>query len=140
MADLVGIRSALASRITTYTGLRAFGQAPDQITPPCSVVLPGNPLINYSDTMDGTVTINLMVLLIISDAAPVDATQRALDTYLGVGTGSSVTSVPTAIEEDNTLGGLIHYIQAQTADSYGRLEYAGQTYFGARIRCVLGAI
>jgi len=141
MADLVAIRNALAASITRYTGLRTDGQARDQVTPPCAVVLPGNPLINYADTMDGTVTINLMVLLIISDAAPVDATQRALDTYLGVDQNPAVgSSVPEAIEEDNTLGGTVHYIQAVNAGSYGRIEYSGVTYFGARISCVIGAI
>lgn len=141
MADLNAIRNALAASITRYTGLRALAQPGDQITPPVAAVLPGNPLISYGDTMDGTVTINLLVLLIISDAAPVDATQRALDAYLGVDQDPAVgSSVPEAIEEDNTLGGTVHYIQAVNAGQYGRVEYAGVTYFGARITCVIGAI
>lgn len=141
MADLIAIRNALASRITQFTGLRADGQARDQVTPPCCVILPGNPLINYGSTMNGAVDINLAVLLIISDAAPVDATQRALDTYLGVDQNPVIgSSIPEAIEEDNTLGGLVHYIQAVNAGSYGRLEYSGVTYFGARISVVIGAI
>lgn len=141
MADLVAIRNALAASITKFTGLRTDGQARDQITPPCAVVLPGNPLINYASTMDGALDINLAVLLIISDAAPVDATQRALDTYLGVDQNPMIgSSIPEAIEEDNTLGGLVHYIQAVNAGSYGRLEYSGVTYFGARISVVIGAI
>ena len=141
MADLTAIRNALAARITQYTGLRADAQARDSVAPPVAVILPGNPVINYADTMDGTVTINLMVLLIISDAAPVDATQRALDAYLGVSTSPVIgSSVPEAIEQDNTLGGLIHYIQANNATNYGRIDYAGQTYFGARVNCVIGAI
>lgn len=141
MADLIAIRNALANSITTYTGLRTDGQAHDAVNPPCAVVLPREPLINYADTMDGTVTINLQVILIISDAAPVDATQRALDTYLGVDQNPAVgSSVPEAIEEDNTLGGTVHYIQAVNAGSYGRIEYGGVTYFGARINVVIGAI
>ena len=141
MANLVAIRNALAASITLYTGLRTDGQARDQVTPPCAVVLPREPFINYADTMDGTVTINLQVILIISDAAPVDATQRALDTYLGVDTSPVIgSSVPEAIEEDNTLGGTVHFTQAVNAGSYGRIEYAGVTYFGARINVVIGAI
>lgn len=139
MADLVAIRNALADRITQYSGLRAQGQAHDSITPPCAVILPGNPIISYADTMDGAVTINLVVLVIVSDGAPVEATQRALDTYLGVGEPGVVT-VPEAIEQDNTLSGLVHFIQAQTATGYGRIEYSGIVYFGARINCIVGAI
>ena len=138
--DLTSIRNALATSITNLTGLRTDAQARDQITPPCCVIIPGQPFISYSDTMDGALTINLVVLIIISDAAPVDSTQRALDAYLGVGTGSGGVSVPTAIEANNTLSGAVHFVQAQTADSYGRIEYSGQVYFGARIKCVLGGI
>jgi hypothetical protein len=141
VADLTAIRNALAASITRYTGLRALAQPGDQITPPVAAILPGNPLINYGSTMNGAVDINLMVLLIISDAAPVDATQRALDTYLGVDQNPAIgSSVPEAIEEDNTLGGTVHYIQAISAGSYGRIEYSGVTYFGARINIVVGAI
>lgn len=91
--------------------------------------------------MDGCVDISLVVVLLISDAAPVDSTQRALDVYLGVDTNPAVgSSVPEAIEKDNTLSGTVHYVQAVTADQYGRVEYAGVGYFGARIRCVIGTI
>ena len=91
--------------------------------------------------MDGAITVNLVVLLLISDAAPLEKTQRALDIYLGVDTDPSVgSSVPEAIEQDNRLGGLIHYIQATQADNYGRVDYGGVTYFGDRIRCVIGGI
>ena len=139
--DLTAVRNKLADSITLYTGLRAEGQARDSVSPPCAVIIPGQPLINYADTMDGTVTVNLLVLLLISDAAPLEKTQRALDAYLGVDQDPAVAlSVPEAIEQDNRLGGLIHYIQAVTADNYGRVEYNGVTYFGARIRCVIGGI
>ena len=139
--DLTAVRNKLADSITLYTGLRAEGQARDTVSPPCAVIIPGQPFINYADTMDGAITVNLLVLLLLSDAAPLEKTQRALDIYLGVDTDPSVgSSVPEAIEQDNRLGGLIHYIQAQTADSYGRVEYNGVTYFGARIKCLIGGI
>lgn len=140
IADLVAIRTALAAQITAHTGLRADGQARDSITVPCAVVLPGQPLIDYAVTTDGALTINLVVLLLISDAPPVEMTQRALDSYLGVGAGASSTSLPAAIEYDQTLGGLIHYMQAVNVTSYGRVEYSSITYFGARVSVLIGAI
>lgn len=140
MANLVAIRTALASQIRARTGLRADGQARDSVNVPCAVVLPGQPLIDYAVTMNGALTINLIVLLLISDAPPVEKTQRALDTYLGVGSGASTANVPDAIEYDQTLGGLIHFMQAVNVASYGRVEYSGVTYFGARINVVIGAI
>ena len=139
--NLTAVRDALAASITKYTGLRADGQARDAISPPVAVIVPGQPLISYADTMDGAVSVNLVVLLIISDAAPLDRTQRALDAYLGVDQDPAVgMSLPEAIEQDNTLGGLIHYIQAVTADNYGRISWGGQEYFGCRVKCVIGGI
>jgi len=151
VANLVAIRNAIAANITAFTGLRADGQARDSITPPCAVVLPGNPYITYGVTMDGpvmggpvignAVNLSLGVLVIISDSAPVDSTQRALDAYLGVGEDAdAAASVPNAIEADPTLGGLIDFIQAQTVTQYGRLDYGGVTYFGARINVIAGGM
>lgn len=139
MANLTAIRNAIAASITKYTGLRADGQARDAITPPCAVVLPGNPYISYGVSMDGALNFNFIVLVVISDAAPSEQTQRALDAYLGADTSPVVgSSVPEAIEEENTLGGLVHFIQVQTVTTYGRIDYAGVTYFGARLNCFAG--
>lgn len=139
MADLVTITSALAAQITKITGLRALGQATDSINPPCAVILPGQPFLSYGATMDGALTVNLMVLVIVSDAAPVEKTQRALDAYLGMGEDQA-SSIPAAVMEDPTLGGTVHYCEPNTATNYGRIDYAGVTYFGARINLQAGAI
>ena len=45
--DLTAIHNAVADAITKGTGLRADGQARDQVTPPCAVVLPGQPYLTY---------------------------------------------------------------------------------------------
>jgi hypothetical protein len=49
-------------------------------------------------------------------------------------------SVPDAIEADSVLGGLVDFIQAQSVTQYGRIEYGGITYFGARINVVAGGV
>jgi hypothetical protein len=149
VADLTAIRNAVATAINAGTGLRAWGQAHDSITPPCAVIVPGQPLITYGDTLDsavmgspgqfrGAVTINLVALIIMSDAPLVEQTQRALDAYLGV--GAPGTSVPDAIEADQNLGGTVHWVQCVTAGRYGRLEYSAVTYFGAAINVNIGAM
>lgn len=141
MADLVTITNALASQITAHTGLRALGQARDSVNPPCAVILPGQPFITYGKTMDysGAADMNLVILVIISDAAPVEKTQRALDAYLGVG-ANEAASIPNAILADPTLGHVVHFCEPVSAGSYGRIEYAGIVYFGARIDCSVGTI
>lgn len=139
MADLTTIRTALAAQITTYTGLRSEAQVKDQISPPMALVMPGPTLVSYGDTMDGAMTIGLAVLLLISDAAPTEKVQRALDAYLGIGSGET-QSIAGAIMEDPSLGGEVEWCIPISVTSYGRVEYAAENYFGARININVGAI
>jgi len=139
MADLITLRNALASQITQYTGLRCDGQARDQVTPPCAVVIPGQPFIRYGTTMGECMAISLVVLLIISDAAPVEMVQRGMDAYIGVETTNPSVSIPEAILKDPTLGGIAEWCVPVTVSSYGRVEYGGIMYFGCRISLDIGA-
>jgi hypothetical protein len=140
MASLSDIRSALGARIATGTGLRVLPEARDQISPPVAVVLPGQPVVVYGATMDGALTVNLRVLIAISDAAPDEKVQRALDAYLGIGTGAGTGSVAGAIQADPTLGGVVHFAEAISVSNYGRISYNDITYFGARMDVQIGAI
>lgn len=138
MADLVTITNALGAQVTAHTGLRMYPQARDQIQPPCGVVLPAPQVIKYGDTMDEALTLNLMLLVILTDGPPVEKTQRALDAYLGIGTGET-ESIPAAILADTSLGGTVHFCEPVSVTNYGRIDYAGVTYFGARINLQAGA-
>ncbi len=141
MASLSDIRQALATRITAGTGLRALPEARDQISPPVAVILPGQPVVVYGATMDGTFTVNLRVLIAISDAPPNEKVQRALDAYLGIGaSAASGSSIAGAIMADPTLGGVVHFCEPISAGNYGRISYADVTFFGARLDCQIGAI
>jgi hypothetical protein len=135
VADIVAIQNALAAQIASHTGLAATGQAADQITPPVAVIVPGNPLITYGQTFDGAVTLNLRIVIALSDAAPSAEVQAALNAYLGIGAGpNQALSIPGAIQADPTLGGIApSEVVPISAGNYGRIEWAGQTYFGARI-------
>lgn len=139
MADLTVIRTALAAQLTAQTGLRASAQVKDQISPPMILVIPGNPLITFGDTMDGAVTLTVSVLLLLSDAAPTEKVQRALDAYLGIAPGSGLT-IAGAIMADISLGGAVHWCVPTAVTSYGGVEWNAVTYFGARVNTNVGAI
>lgn len=139
MADLNTIQNALAAQITAKTGLRTLAQARDQISPPIAVILPGTPLIVYGETTDGTLIINLNVLLIVSDASPSEKSLRALDSYIGLGAGE-VQSIPGAIMADNTLGGIVHWAMPINVSNVGRIEYAATPYWGCRLAVQVGTI
>jgi hypothetical protein len=140
MASLSDIRAALGARIAAGTGLRVLPEARDQISPPVAVILPGQPLVIYGNTMDGTFTVNLRVLIAISDAAPDEKVQRALDAYLGIGANAGPSSIVGAIQQDPSLGGVVHFAEAISAGNYGRISYGDVTYFGARIDVQIGAM
>lgn len=141
MASLADIRTALANRIAAGTGLRVLPEARDQVSPPVAVILPGQPLIVYGNTLDGAFSVNLRVLLIISDAPPNEKVQRALDAYLGIGASStSASSIPAAIMADPSLGGAVHFAEPISVGNYGRISYNDVTYFGCRLEVQLGAI
>ncbi len=140
MADLIAVRAALASQITVQTGLRTLPEARDSIQPPVAVILPGQPYVTYGATMDGAFTVNLRVLIVISDAAPDEKVQRALDAYLGIGSGTTASSIPDAIMADPTLGGIVHFAEPIAISTYGRISYAGIGYFGSRLDVQIGVI
>jgi hypothetical protein len=141
VADLTEIRTALAAQIDAHcAGLRTMPQARGSVQPPVAIILPASPLIPaYGQTLDGALAISLNILVVISDAATDERTQRALDTYLGIGTGET-ESIPNAIMADPSLGGTVHFCEPVSAGSYGRISYAGQEYFGARITVTIGTI
>jgi hypothetical protein len=139
VADITAIRTALASQIAAHTGLRAEADPKDQVSPPVALIVPGNPLVRFGETMDAAITISLSIALILSDAAPTDKTQRALDSYLGIGAGEE-TSMAAAIMTDISLGGTVHWCVPTTVTSYGRIEISGVIYFGARLGVSIGAI
>lgn len=138
MTSLSDIRVALGARIAAGTGLRVLPEARDQISPPVAVILPGSPVVQYGQTMDGTFIVNLRVLIAISDAPPNEKVQRALDAYLGI--GNVAGSIAGAIQADPTLGGVVHYAEAISAGNYGRISYNDITFFGARVEVQIGAI
>jgi hypothetical protein len=139
MADLTAIRTALALAINAGTGLRAEAQAKDQVSPPMALVLPGNPLITFADTMDGTVVIGLSVVLILSDAAPTEKVQRALDAYLGIGIGEE-QSIAAAVALNGSLSGTVEWCVPVSVTTYGRIEWNGIEFFGAKLNFSAGAI
>jgi len=139
MASLSDIRTALGNRIAAGTGLRVLPEARDIVNPPVAVILPGQPVVVYGQTMDGTFTVNLRVLIVLSDAPPDEKVQRALDAYLGIGVNAT-GSIPTAIQEDPTLGGIVHFAEVMTASNYGRISYNGVGYFGCRFEVQIGAL
>jgi hypothetical protein len=143
VADLGAIRAGLAALLTAQTGVRAHADAPGSISPPCAVILPGRPAILYGQTMgtditvygEGEVTVNLLVIVLLSAANDV-AGQDRLDKYVS---SSGSQSVNAAVNKDPTLGHTVEFAVVQAVQQYGLVEYAGQQYMGATLTIQAGA-
>jgi hypothetical protein len=147
--DLTAIRTALAAQVQAITGLATFPQLMDRINPPTAYVLPHSTprpisrsttthdmFVVFDETMSadgasGAVTVNLEILVLLSEASGIEREQRALDAYLGVGPSES-QSIPQAISADPTLGGLVEHCRVVGISSYGRVQANAQEYFGGR--------
>lgn len=147
--DLTSIRVALASQVQEYTGLATFPQLMDRVNPPVAFVLPhstpravGRSMTTRdmfvvfdetmaSDGMSGAVTVNLEILVLLSEAAGIEREQRALDSFLGVGP-SEGQSIIQAINADPTLGGLVEHCRVVGISSYGRVAASSLEFFGGR--------
>ena len=124
-AIAVNIRTALAT--DTIAGRTFGGKAPDSINPPTAVVVPApGEFITYDDTFDGTGNFDLLVK-ILNGTQDAPSSQELL---LGYMAKTGPTSVRAAILTDQTLGGIVSYLQIPFALSYHNVEWAGQLFLG----------
>lgn len=153
MASLQAVRYALAKQIQDYAYpvLQAEGNPRDQINVPSALVIPPRgrfaeygqtlgeaPVLGMPTTVIAATGFNLDVLVAVQ-RTDIDRAQHDLDQWFGFEATPGLTvSVPAAVMMDNTLGGLVSWCIPTTADSYAPVEWAGATYFGARIHFNIG--
>ena len=102
MAALSDIRSGLASRIATITGLRTAATVPDQVNPPIAVVIPER--LTYDDAYQrGLVTYSFIIQVIVGKVSE-RSSQNKIDGFVNP---TGATSIKAAIEGDKTLGGVV---------------------------------
>jgi len=144
VADVSAVRTALASQIQSLTGLTCTPRMPDTITPPQAAILPAQPYAKYGITLGGHLAslgatipvvteLNFAVCVFVSRAASVERAQQQVDQYLGFEPSSGVVSIPMAIDEDPTLGGVAEFCEPVVVLAYGDIDIAGQPYFQGRL-------
>lgn len=134
MATVSAVRSALAARLATISGVTAYATAPGSVNAPAALVELGDPVAVYDDDFDGDVALRFNVLLLVG-FADLGAAQAALDPYIDA-TGAS--SVRAAIAADQTLGGTVAYARVASAGGYGTFAYNDIAYLGLRFAVEVG--
>lgn len=125
-ATVSQVKTGLATRLSTITGLRAFNYQPDQLNPP--IAFANLDSINYHRTM-GPLALTEMqftVSVIVARATERPA-EHALDAYTSA-TGTS--SVKAAIEADRTLGGVVDDLIVESATGIQTISANDGDYLG----------
>ena len=151
MTNISAVRQALASQIGNLVVpvLRSVPEPEDQINPPVGIVMPGRPYLTYGTTLQGetgflgqpiqgnqiaSVDFALDYLIVLAHASTLGRIEQNLDAWLGFEGGSNSTvSVVAAVAADPTLGGVVDWCVATTADPPGPLDWSGPAMFGTRI-------
>jgi hypothetical protein len=126
MTALTDLRTGLANRLTTITGLRSSAYIPDNPQPPVAIVMPGR--ITYDQAFGrGSDEYQFTIMLIVGRVAD-RASQTTLDGYCE---SSGSRSVKAAIEGDRTLGGKALDCRVTEMTNQGSLSIGDVTYHTA---------
>jgi hypothetical protein len=126
MASVSSIRTGLATRLGTITGLRTSAFMPDNPNPPIAVVMPSS--VSYDDTFKRGMQTYVFNVLVIVGRVDERTAQSNLDAYVS-STGTS--SIKRAIEGDKTLGGVVFDTRVSEMRNYGQLPVGEVTYLTA---------
>ncbi len=139
--DIGAIRSGLATRLATVSGLKVYRVAAGELSPPAAVVLPsGDDFLDYHRAMAKGLTRTSWRIVVATSKTLEASGQDLLDDYLSAGTGQS-KSLIDAIEGDKTLGGAVDDTHVSVARAYGPVQWNETlAYFGAelRVECFVG--
>lgn len=130
--SISGIRSAMATNLSSIPGLRVASEIPDQINPPVAVIALNN--IEYDGAFQqGLTTFNFTIQLVVTRMAERRAQER-LDLY---SEPSGEQSVKSAIESDRTLGGNASDVRVESRPTVGSLQVNDQDYLAADFSVVV---
>lgn len=134
MASITALRSGLATRLGTISGLRTTTETPDTINPPVAIINVGT--VNYDRAFQRGLDEYNFVVTVIVGRVGIRSAQRLLDSFVSP-TGAS--SVKLAIELDRTLGGNCDSLRVTDMRNYGSLVVGEITYLAAEFNVVVFA-
>lgn len=124
------IRTALASAINAITGLSCTAKVPANPRPPCAIILPASPFIEYEQNFTDSDSWNNFTIRILTGTESQEGAQVLLDSFLAP---SGASSVRAALAADLTLGGVVLGLRVPQVSNYGAFVYGDATYLGAEL-------
>jgi hypothetical protein len=122
------VRAALATYLTTSTGLRASPNRFAQVNPPMAVIMPvTGTFTRYSVDFAGDVDYTLRAIVLVSEGDSLSG-QDLIDAYIAT---SGPQSIWAAVKADPTLGGVVSSSAVQEVTAYGLMTFSGVDYLAA---------
>jgi hypothetical protein len=134
MASITDLRTGLATRLATISGLRTTTETPDTITPPIAIINVSNVMFDKTFAR-GLDEYNFLITVIVGRVGERSA-QRLLDGYVS---STGLSSVKLAIELDKTLGGKCDSLRVTDMRNYGSIVVGEITYLAAEFNVVVYA-
>ncbi len=123
------IRTGMATRLATISGLRAASTWPDVINPPLALVEAPSGI--YHTTFEtAETTYQLDVVILVSMTGGLSRAQDALEPYISP---SGASSLRVAVEGDSSLGGAAEYAVALGFDKPAVLIVNDVEFFGTTV-------
>jgi hypothetical protein len=133
--SFAAVRAALASYLTTATGLQVTPNRFAQVNPPMAVIMPvTGSFIRYSATFDDETDYTLRVIVLVSEGDSA-AGQDLIDGYLSA---SGPASIYAAVQADPTLGGKVSFAAVTEATGYGLMNFNGIDYLACHLVTSVG--
>ncbi|NBX58776.1 MAG: hypothetical protein EBT64_09905 [Gammaproteobacteria bacterium] len=130
MSSVAQVKTAIASKLGSISGLRTYDRQPDNVNVP--MAFPSLRSIEYHGAMgNGMVTHNYDVTVIVGRASERSA-ETLLDTYLSYGSGG----IRWALETDRTLGGTVDTSLVESAGNIQTIDANDTTYLTVDFRFV----
>lgn len=135
MSSTLGqIRTALATTLSTISGLNVYASPPGTVNVPAAVILRRSG--PEEETEGGSAVGYIFALSMLCGLQDQVGSQQSIDTFISR-TGAS--SVFVALAADDTLGGVVDYAVVTTVERDQLVDYGGVTYLGCDVLVEVGA-
>lgn len=126
MASIRSMRQALATNLSSVSGLRTSSIIPEDPKPPVAVVIFDR--VEYDTAFARGLDMYLFKVVVVMGRVNTRGTEEALDAYLS---GDGAASLKAAIQKDRTLGGVANDLRVTSGENVRELVVGDITYVAA---------
>lgn len=124
--NFAAIRTGLAARLETMDLAAVYDTVPDRVVTPSAAVIPGDPFVEYHQSMTGAgaMTVSHFDIVVFATRFDTHSGQDLLDELIG--------DMVATIEADQTLGDVAEVVLVTEATNYGVVTVGDTAYLGCR--------